>query len=214
MQISDKTIIKNGKELNNLEWISNKLVDAFVELGIIEKEKKDNYLYGAEFLFMKIIGIIIMGVIGILTHKIIETIVFIITFNSLRKYTNGYHSEKPLFCIIESVITYLLICLVLSEFLINYIYPLHIITLISLFIIYVLSPVNSDSIMLNKNEIKEHKENIKYIILIDLVVLAIFVNFKMNLGLVVFFDLAILLDLLLVLIGLIINMKGGSDEKC
>lgn len=197
-----------------MQWIAIRSVDNFVKLGIIEKEKKDNYLYGAEFLFMKVIGILIMAIIGILTHKEIETIVFYITFNSLRKYTNGYHSKNWILCIIESVISYLLICLVLSKVLIYYIYPLHFITFVSFFIIYVLSPVNSESIMLNESEIKEHKETIKYIILTDFIILAMLVNIKVKSELSIFFDLAVLPDLLLVLVGIIVNLKGGSDEKC
>ncbi len=202
------------EELNYLEWITNRLIDNFIDLGIIEKDKRDNYLYGAEFLIMKVVGVIIMATIGILSHKYIETVVFYVSFSCLRNYTNGYHSKKLRLCIVESMITYSLICFILSEVLRDYIYPLHFMTFISLFIIYALSPVNSDIIMLDENEIKEHKENIKYILLIDLVILAIFVNFQIKLNLVVFFDVAILLDLLLIILEKIITRKEVSDEKC
>ncbi len=202
------------KGVNGLKWIVNRLVDDFIKLDIIEEGKKDNYLYGAEFLIMKIAGIIILSVIGILSHKYIETVVFYATFNSLRKYTNGYHSINPRLCILESIITYSLISFVLSEILVDYIHVLHFITFISLFIIYVLSPVNSDSIMLDENEIEEHKEIIKYVLFLDLVILAMFVNFRIKPSFVVFFDLAILLDLLLVLIGKMAKSgKELSDEK-
>lgn len=147
----------------------------------------------------------------------IETIVFYIVFNSLRKYTNGYHSKRPMICIMESIITYLLICLVISNILEHYIYPLHFITLISMLMIYVLSPVNSDIIMLDEKELKElkeHKEHIKYILLIDLLILAIFVNFQIKSDLVVFFNLAILLDLFLLIIAKIMKgLKEVNDGK-
>lgn len=198
-----------------MQQIAIQLAEKFVCMGIIEEDKKDNYIYGIEFLIMKMVGISIMGIIGIVTQKPIETIVFYITFNSLRKYTNGYHSEKALLCVFESIIVYWLICTVVGKVLEEYIDLLHLMTFLSMIMIYILSPVNTESIMLDESEIKEHKKNIKQVLLIDLLILAMFINFQIKVDLIVFFDLAILLDLLLVLVGIVLNKrKEKNDERC
>ena len=196
-----------------MRQIAIRLAETLIVLGIIEEDKKDNYIYGVEFLIMKVIGISIIGIIGILTQKYIETIVFYFTFNGLRKYTNGYHSKNALFCVLESMIVYWMICIVVGETLEKYICPLHMITFFSMFMIYVLSPINTDSIMLDESEMKEHKESIKYVLLIDLLVLMIFINFQIKVNLVVFFDLAILLDLLLIFVEMVLNKRKEKNNE-
>ncbi len=196
-----------------MQKVANILAKELISNDFISEDKKNNYTYGIEFVIMKIIGIAIIFITAGITGKYIETIVFYIVFNSLRKYTNGYHAKNPITCIIASFITLCFIFVVLSSFLISYIYYLHFTTFIAIFMIYSLSPVNSDMIMLSKKEIEEHKQKIKYILIVYLIALSVFVNFEIENATVVFFDLAIVLDLLLVVIGRIIY-KGEKHEKC
>lgn len=197
-----------------MKWLASKLVDQFIHLEIIDEKNKNNYIYGTEFLIMKLLGILVITSIGVLTHQFIGIFVFYIVFHNLRKYTNGYHSKKAYICVLETIAICTLICVGISSILMNYSYLLHFITIFSMLVIYMLAPVNSENITLSRNEMKEHREKIKYILLIDLIVLVNFFIFEVKLNLVVFFDLAIQLDLVLIIVGLVINKrKEAKYEK-
>ncbi len=176
------------------------LVNKLLEFELISEDKKDNYFYGVEMLVMKIFSIIVIGIIAIMLKKYVETVVFYITFTSLRTYTNGYHSKYYWLCLIESAIIYTLICLVIVPVVMSYLYESYFFTGIAIISIFILSPANSENIMFSKDEIEEHKKIIKYILIIDSVCLFMFINFKVTLEIVAFFEVAIILDSISIII--------------
>ncbi len=185
--------------------IAEKLLNKLLEFELISLDKKDNYLYGIEMILMKIFSIFIIGIIAIITKKYVETVVFYFTFTSLRAYTNGYHSKYYWACLIESAIVYLCICFLISPFVMNYLTYSYCVTMIAMILIFLLSPVNSENIMLDAKEINEHKEIIKYILIIDGLFLFMFINYRVYFEIVAFFELAIILDALLIIIARIID---------
>ncbi len=185
-----------------VEFLGNKLL----EFDIISADKKDNYLYGIEMLLMKVLGIIVISIIAIITKKYIETIVFYITFKSLRAYTNGYHSKYYWACLIESAAVYIFICLVASPLVMKYLYESYFVTGISMILIFIIAPVNSENIMLDDEEIQNHKERIKYILIIDSIVWFAFINFKVYSDIVAFFELGIILDSVLLIVSKVFNL--------
>ncbi len=192
------------KGIECLNKLALKTVHRLINVGLIEKDDEVIYLYQVEVLFLKIIGILLIAIVGVFAEKYIETIVFYITFSSLRAYTNGYHSKNYIICLAESAITYILICQVVSVIFMKNLLLLHSLTFIAMIVIYALSPVNSDEIMLSKKEIAEHKQTLKYILIIYLLIVMMVVNFKVTSEIVVFFEIAILFDMVLVVIGKIL----------
>ncbi len=187
-----------------MQKVVSKLVSRLIKLEIVEKEDEAIYQYQAEILLIKIVSILLISLIGVLEEKYIETIVFYTTFSILRRYTNGYHAKNFMICLLESAISYIIICKFLSIIIINNLYISYILTLFSMVIIFILSPVNSDSIMLNKKEIRKHKEITGYILIIYFLIILACINFKIKHVIVSFFQLAILFDMVLVVIGKIV----------
>lgn len=64
----------------------------------------------------------------------------------------------------------------------------HFISIASIIVIYVLAPVNSNSIMLSEEEIKKHKEVLKYILVIYLIMLLMFIDFRIENEIVAFLE--------------------------
>ncbi len=184
-----------------LHKFSEILVNKLLEFEIISVDKKDNYLYGIEMLIMKIFGFVVVGIIAIIDKMYIETTVFYITFKTLRAYTNGYHSKYYWVCLIESAVVYIFICFVAAPFVMKYLYESYFITGIAMIFIFIIAPVNSESIMFNEKEIKKHKEKTKYILTIDGIVLFMSINFNLYSNIVAFFELAIILDAILLVIA-------------
>lgn len=178
--------MKGASKLNSIVL---KAANRLVNLKLIERDKKDFYSYHIEMLFLRVIGIILIVGIGVITKKYIQTIVFYVTFSSLRSYTNGYHSKHYIVCLIQSGATYILICKVISLLFLENLLLFHFISIVSIIVIYVLAPVNSNSVMLSKEEVKQHKKTLKYMLYVFFIALVIFINFKIKNEIVVFLRL-------------------------
>lgn len=76
------------------------------------------YVYGFELLVSSIIETGALILIGGLIGKFVETILFIISFSSIRFFSGGYHANSYLKCFVVTMISYILILLmtnILSE---------------------------------------------------------------------------------------------------
>ncbi|MDO4772781.1 MAG: accessory gene regulator B family protein [Bacillota bacterium] len=181
-----------------------KIVHRLINSGLIEKSDEAVYSYRVEVLLLKLVGILLIGTIGVLSKKYLETFVFYLAFSRLRAYTNGYHSKNYALCLLQSAFAYILICEVFFECFIKILPLSHLITFISMAVIYALAPVNSDAINLSKKEIVKHRKMIKKILIIYSVFLPALIHFKAGLGLVVYFEMAIMFDMLLVVVGKVV----------
>ncbi len=180
--------------------IINYIVEKMIEKNIIQKKYKNDYKYGIEIFFLKVIGILIFLSIGVISNYLLETVVFYIVFSSLRTYTNGYHSNNRLMCFIESTILYLLI----TMYLVKILEPLYILNIIlsaiCSIVIMIYAPINSEQINLSDEEIKIHKFKIKKILLITLIINIIIIIVNIKSVFITFITFALILDTILILI--------------
>ena len=73
-----------------------------VKEGIISEEDREIYLFGMKELISQIFAYSVMFEIGFAFGMLMETIVFIIVYMSLRVYAGGYHAPSQLACYILS----------------------------------------------------------------------------------------------------------------
>ena len=59
-----------------------------------DKIPLDIYIYGFELLVSSVIETISLLLIGLLTGKFVETVIFIISFSSIRVFSGGYHANS------------------------------------------------------------------------------------------------------------------------
>lgn len=65
---------------------------------IIDGEKLDIYIYGFEVMISSISGFAIALILGLAFSQILECIVFLLIFVSMRSYCGGYHADTYLKC--------------------------------------------------------------------------------------------------------------------
>ena len=65
------------------------------------------YQYGMQVLIGNIAGMLTVLIVGILISRLVESIIFITIYATLRIYTGGYHARTPLVCNIVFLGTYL-----------------------------------------------------------------------------------------------------------
>lgn len=81
---------------------------------IIESEKLDIYIYGFEVMISSISGFAIALVLGLAFSQLLECILFLIIFVSLRSFCGGYHADTYLKCNIIFAVTITLVMLILK----------------------------------------------------------------------------------------------------
>ena len=82
--------------------------DFFVARNWIKKEDKLVYVVGLDVIFSTLEKLFIVMLIGIWRARIIETIIYLLFFSSVRKYSGGYHADTRIGCMAFFTVTYLL----------------------------------------------------------------------------------------------------------
>lgn len=112
------------------------------------------YVYGFELIISSIVETSALIIIGGLTHKMIETIIFLLSFSSIRIFSGGYHAKSYLRCFIVTLAGYTLVRLIYNLLLSLDTYKIVIIGIIELVISFVIFAIicpinNSDKTIFN-----------------------------------------------------------------
>jgi len=78
--------------------ISEKIADFLVREKIIDSADYPIYKYGAEILIENVVMSLFLLCFGFIIHKGIVTIVFVLTFVGVRRFSGGYHASTKAKC--------------------------------------------------------------------------------------------------------------------
>lgn len=195
-----------------MDFLTKQFVNKLVSSNLIKKEDIEIYSYGFKEMLFIILNLITTLVIGILFNKILEIIVFMITYISIRIYAGGYHARTKLKCYIFSVLMLIIVCYILKTELLNNRLLIIISTIIASYIILSLAPVEDENKPLDKIEIKVYtKKTIRnfIIILICLLLTLMFnkINFSFCIG------ISLLSNAAMLIIGKINNLLIYKRSK-
>ena len=87
--------------------IADSIAVLFLKKNIINEDELPVYQYGMQVLIGNIAGMLTVLIVGILISRLVESIIFITIYATLRIYTGGYHARTPLVCNIVFLGTYL-----------------------------------------------------------------------------------------------------------
>lgn len=87
--------------------IADSIAVLFLNKNIINEDELPVYQYGMQVLICNIAGMLTVLIVGILISRLVESIIFITIYTTLRIYTGGYHARTPLVCNIVFLGTYL-----------------------------------------------------------------------------------------------------------
>lgn len=153
--------------------ISSKIADILIKHSAIENESKELYIYGFFILLSQILYFIITVAIGIVFNIIIESIIFYIAFQFIRKYAGGYHASTEARC---EILTTLSIIISLSVIKLSGTYDfvklLIIISCFSAICIFILCPLDTVEKPLSDKELK-HFRKISWLILLIIILFII-----------------------------------------
>ncbi|MDF9825609.1 accessory gene regulator B [Breznakia sp. PF5-3] len=188
-----------------ISWIAKRIVNVFENNEVMEHEK-EIYQHGLELWLSYVSGLIVQIIFCIFSGFWIETILFILFLETLRKYAGGYHANTYLGCNIIYLLSYFIYyaLMVYVEILpsisvIGY--------LLSALIVLRLSPVTHIHNPLTKEEQNKYRQISYLIVFMDSVLFFVFyflLPYYMN---IIF--ISMLMNALFMLVGLLFNERGG-----
>lgn len=91
--------------------ISEKILNYLINSKVISdtEDNREYYQYGIEITISSLLNIILILCIGIITHSLFESIIFLVCFILLRQFTGGFHADTYFkcnlsFCIVFSIV--------------------------------------------------------------------------------------------------------------
>lgn len=173
------------------------------------------YTYGIELMISSLIGMTLIIIIGLITNRLFEAIVYIVTLFAVRSFSGGYHANSYLKCNIIYMTAFVAVFL-LNDFILEYLnfakfYIYGFILLSVLAVLFKFSPVENKNKKIDEKDRKKFKI-ISIISVLMFSVIAILVNTVIgkNELLIVFpvfcvIEISMLFDILL--------KKGGTKNE-
>lgn len=156
--------------------LSNYLTDKLLSNGTIGDEDKELYIYGLFMLLSQLMFFIITCIFGLVLNCIIESIIFYISFQFIRKYAGGYHASTETRCEILSTLS-IFACIVVIRLSKTYDFQtvLLIISALSAVCIFVFCPLDTPEKPLSDKEFRYFRK-ISWLILL-VIVAAVIVSY-------------------------------------
>lgn len=153
--------------------LSSKISDLLIRKSVIDSEDQELYVYGFFILLSQILYFIIAVIFGIIFNVLLQSVVFYIAFQFIRKYAGGYHASTEGRCEIMSTLS-ILACIVMIWLSRSYDFPLLLfcISLVAVLVIAVLCPLDTPEKPLSNKELKYFRK-ISWLILFIIVALIV-----------------------------------------
>ena len=138
-----------------MRYLSKCIATWLIKYGVVEQEDKELYEYAAYSLILSISPLIMIMIIGLLMGRTVESILIIIPFMFIRKFSGGYHAKYAWVCMISSCGILLLCVYMVAR--IKYSMLINIILICAAISLTILSPIDSENRRLDLSEIKKYK---------------------------------------------------------
>lgn len=161
--------------------LSEFLAQSLITNKNITKNERELYTYGFFILISHSLYFVLASLFGIIFKCFLETIIFYISFQFIRRYAGGYHAETELRCEIFSTLS-IISCVLLIKISKEYNFNLILLcfALICSIIIFIFAPLDTPEKPLSQKEFKYFRK-ISLIILISiLIAIALSYYFKIK----------------------------------
>lgn len=193
--------------------LSNYLTEKLLSNGTIIDEDKELYIYGLFMLLSQLMFFIIACIFGLILGCVLESIIFYIAFQFIRRYAGGYHASTETRCEILSTLS-ILACIVVIKLSKTYDFQtvLLLITMLSAVCIFVFCPLDTPEKPLSDKEFKYFRK-VSWIILFVIIV-AIIISYVFKFQMVtVPCCLSLILESILLAAGKIKRVAQKNNVK-
>ena len=159
----------------------DKIIDVQVEKGTILEQDIKIYKYGYLLLYELFLNIVIALVIGLVTNRLGELLIFLLLYVPLRSFCGGWHADKLWKCTIYSNSMLILLCITISYEKIFF-RPIIMVLIFIIGIIFVgiCAPVETQAKPISSKEKKVYKKRIILIQFIHCIGICLLLLFGKN----------------------------------
>lgn len=195
------------------EYVANLLVEKLLEQSLIHPHDKDIYIYYAQIWIEKLVGFSAFLIISMIENLLVETILFVVFFSWIRKYTGGFHASNFFWCFIGSCGVYLLY--------INIVYPLLVccldLNMILLFIsvcaILAIGAVNHPNMNWNYAELSVTRKMARVVTLFEAGVIIAALYLRITNSYILFMSFGVILSAALLALGKLLKQEVTINGK-
>lgn len=126
-----------------------------IKNGVVKTEERELYEYAVHSLVLSLAPLVIVMIIGSFMGAVKESILFILPFMAIRKFSGGFHAKHEWICLMSSCSLLFLCVFAVSK--ITYSAVLGSVTLGAVISLSLLSPIDSDNRRLSADEKKKYK---------------------------------------------------------
>lgn len=160
-----------------IEKCAGVITDWLISYGAIKKTDKELYSYAVYSIFLTLSPLLLAIGFGIVMGCVRQSIMIIMPFMIIRKFSGGYHARHSWSCLIGSCLL-LLLCIILS-FCVQWGWGIILPTLGASVSLVCLSPIDSENRVLSPEEYSQYKKVTAVIVFIFLAVVTLFFWFQM-----------------------------------
>lgn len=91
-----------------LQILAKKITASLVLNKIISTDDMEAYTYGLELLIPKLVLYLLVFILAALTKTVVVSLLFVVMYMSLRKYTGGFHCKTAERCLCVSLLIHIL----------------------------------------------------------------------------------------------------------
>ena len=146
--------------------LASKVVKKLIDHSVIADTEQELYVYGFFILISQIVYFTLTIMFGILLDIVLESVIFYVAFQFIRRYAGGIHASSELKCEIATTTSIFLCLLCIKLFEINNVQiSMLIVTIIATVFIFVFCPLDTPEKPLTKEECKYFRK-ISWVILL------------------------------------------------
>lgn len=146
-----------------MEYLANILTNKLVKMQIIKEEDKELYVYGFWQGVIIIFNFATVVIVGLLFHMLWQSLVFMASYGLLRPVSGGYHSRTQQNCYILSIVLIITV-LCAIKWLPWSIWTSLIILLASIYLVFLLAPVEDENKPLDELEQRVYKKRSRIVV--------------------------------------------------
>lgn len=153
--------------------------------GVIDQaeseDDKEIVRYGLEVILSQAVSTLAIILIGLFSHNLLETVIFMLCFCSIRVVAGGYHANTHLFCFLSTVLSFLLFIVINTYIAKEYNAVLMLIAGIFYFIILGLAPIFNDKRKFSAEERHNARKKTREFLILELIITIVLyhVNFEL-----------------------------------
>lgn len=142
------------------------IVQRLIQEQLLEQGKNAFYVYAIQLVCERWLTVGTILLVSVILKNELQTILFLLCFLNLRKYTGGYHAKTFCQCYFGTIATYLVMPIFVS--ILNGIFALHIVLLLTAIVyIAVVATINHPNMALDKEEYEASRKRARVVLMLE-----------------------------------------------